>query len=171
MPERLRWSLLSTLWKYHNFKVTIYVCCRIGMLCTDPWGCPWESKFLMPLWWLSLPIRQRRTWLLKLKYFQHCFHILPLSQNRIHSHFLRSQLFLTSTNYNTGIFTCMWPQESTNWLLNVASIFYKPSQSWESLTCTHPITTHILGQRKYMLIGARRNAGELTYIRMVKIFV
>ena len=97
MPERLRWSLLSTLWKYHNFKVTICVCCRIGMLCTDLWGCPWESKFLMLLWCLSLPIRQRWTWLLK--YFQHCFHILPLSQNRIHSRFPRSHLFLTSINY------------------------------------------------------------------------
>ena len=72
------------------FKVAICVCCRIRMLCTNPWGCPWESKFLMPLWCLSLPIRQRRTWLLK--YFQHCFHILHLSQNRIHSRFSRSQL-------------------------------------------------------------------------------
>ena len=97
MPERLRWSLLSTLWKYHNFKVAICVCCRIGMLCTDPWGCPWESKFLMSLWCLSFPIRQRRTWLLK--YFQHCFHILPLSQNKIHYRFPRSQFFLTSINY------------------------------------------------------------------------
>ena len=97
MPERLIWSLLSTLQKYHNFKVVICVCCRIRMLCTDPWGCPWESKFFMTLWRLSLPIRQRRTWLLK--YFQHGFLILPLSQNKIHSRFPRSQLFLTSTNY------------------------------------------------------------------------